>query len=248
MVRLTEAASQTSSQESNRRDFAVSVLWSKSFSSPSEVAKGWALIMKFWDLRREVFINQKNWGLKTADGLEFDQYDNMGARGVIGAIYIVAHRDGEVLGGARLLRTDNFDGAKSSYMIRDACLGLLSGMPTELCESAPPVSDEIWELTRLVAKKEPGVGEAILAAANRFLFKISARRCLFLGPPAFMRMAKKMGFAPDPLGKIQGNKDGRFLAFGCDVIPPEDVTDEYGPSAARLHPGQSGHSVGEHGR
>lgn len=245
---MAEAASQTSVQESAGRDFCVSVLWSKSFSSPSAVASGWALIMKFWDLRKEVFIDQKNWGLTSGDGLEFDQYDNMGPQWVIGPVYIVAHRDGEVLGGARLLRTDNSDRVRSSYMIRDACLGLLPGMPTELCEDTPPVSDEIWELTRLVAKKEPGVGEAILAAANRFLFKISARRCLFLGPPAFMRMAKKMGFSPDPLGKIQGNKDGRFLAFGCDVIPPEDVTDDYGHSATRPQQGQSGHSIDEHGR
>lgn len=248
MIDVIEAASQASTQESSGRSFSVSVLWSKSFSTASAVASGWSLIMKFWDLRKEVFIDQMNWGLTSGDGLEFDQYDNMGARGVIGAVYIVAHRDGDVLGGARLLRTDNNDGAISSYMIRDACLGLLSGMPTELCDSPPPVSADIWELTRLVAKKEPGVGEAILAAANRFLFKISARRCLFLGPPAFMRMAKKMGFAPDPLGKIQGNKDGRFLAFGCEVIPPDDVNDAYGPSATPPHLGQRSQGLGDHGR
>lgn len=33
-----------------------------------------------------------------------------------------------------------------------------------------------------------------------------------------MSMSKAMGYKPTPLGKIAGNKSGRFLAFSCDVI------------------------------
>lgn len=32
-----------------------------------------------------------------------------------------------------------------------------------------------------------------------------------------------MGWTPVPLGPIVGNQDGRFLAFGCDVVPPEQL-------------------------
>lgn len=132
--------------------------------------------------------------------------------------YVVAHRDGEVVGGARLMPTTRRLGVYS-YMIRDACRGLLEGMPRNLCDVVPPVRADVWELTRFAAN-EQGVGEAILRVANDHLRSLDASACLFLGPPAFMRMAKKLGWAPHPLGGIRGNHDGRFLAFECAVVGP----------------------------
>jgi acyl homoserine lactone synthase len=124
------------------------------------------------------------------------------------------------VGGARLIRTDwRFGSGKMvySYMIRDAYLEHLPGLPADVCADEPPVDPETWELTRLTAIV-PGVAEQILTAANEFLKGIDAKRCLFLGPPAFMRMARGMGYAPKPMGRITGNQDGRFLAFSCAVV------------------------------
>lgn len=214
MILFSDAADSVSAEASQDRDFDVSIL-----RLPTH-AKKWELVIKFLQLRKSVFIDEKEWGLVHSDGIEFEQYD------FIGAIYIIAHRGDEVLGGARLVRTDNAIGNGSiaySYMIRDACLGYLPGMPNELCDGPAPVSEQIWELTRLVSVGEEGVGEAILQAANDFLHRIGALHCLFLGPPGFLRMAKRLGFEASPLGKIQGNKDGRFLAFSCAVVSPSVV-------------------------
>jgi len=216
MAEMEMAAAGAELPAGEARDFSVSLL-----SLPGSVAK-WPLAMKFLRLRKDVFIDQMNWGLFHAEGVEFEQYDS------IGVTYVVAHRAEQVIGGARLVCTTNSFGSGEfvyTYMIRDACRGLLANMPTGLCAGEPPVSGKIWELTRLVAIKEPGIAEAILASSNRFLHAIAAEQCLFLGPPAFMRMAKRMGFSPSPLGDIQGNVDGRFLAFSCDVIPPEEVVE-----------------------
>lgn len=215
MKLCNDAADIVSADASRENSYDISIL-----RLPHHATK-WELVVKFLELRKSVFIDEMDWGLVHSDGIEFEQYD------FIGAIYIIAHRDTEVLGGARLVRTDNAIGNGSvsySYMIRDACLGFLPGMPHELCDKPAPVSPQIWELTRLVSTGDPGVAESILRASNRFLHLIGAQKCLFLGPPGFLRMAKKMGFDASPLGKIQGNKDGRFLAFSCDVLTPDTIS------------------------
>ena len=175
------------------------------------------LIADFLRFRKRIFIDNMAWPLHHADGLEFEQYDTFDTA------YIVAHSNGQVVGGARLKRTDHSFGngdVTYSYMIRDAHLGLLPGMPENLCNRTPPVDDRSWELTRLATVPISGLGERILAKANAFLFTLNATQCLFLGPPAFLRMAAKLGWSPKPMGDIVRNDDGRFLAFSCAVLPP----------------------------
>lgn len=58
----------------------------------------------------------------------------------------------------------------------------------------------------------------LAAEPNRFLIKEQADRCLFLGPPAFLRMAKGMGYVPARFGPTVKNDDGSFLAFSYDVV------------------------------
>lgn len=183
-------------------------------------SKHWPLVMRFYELRKQVFVNDMKWQLFHHDGIEFEQYDTLDT------VYVVAHRGGEVVGGARLKRTDCVHGSGKyvyTYMIRDACLGLLEGMPQDLCFDEPPVDHDIWELTRFTVAGEPGIAESILRKANQYIHDHGGKACLFLGPPAFMRMAKKMGFTPEPMGPVSGNHDGRFLAFKCDVMPPTDL-------------------------
>lgn len=176
------------------------------------------LVTSFLRLRKQIFVDRMAWPLHHAEGIEFEQYDTFDTA------YVIAHRHGEVLGGARLKRTDKCHGNGTvvySYMIRDAHLGLLPGMPQNLCDDAPPVDSHAWELTRFAAHPIPGLADRILEVANSYLFTMDATQCLFLGPPAFLRMALKLGWKPQPMGAIVGNQDGRFLAFSCEVLPPD---------------------------
>ncbi|MBC9247091.1 hypothetical protein H4P12_10245 [Paracoccus sp. 11-3] len=176
------------------------------------------LITSFLRFRKQIFVDRMAWPLHHAEGIEFEQYDTFDTA------YVVAHHDGEIVGGARLKRTDKEYGNGAivySYMIRDAHLGLLPGMPHNLCTDTPPVDAKSWELTRFAAQPVPGLAERILEAANAYLFTLGADQCLFLGPPAFLRMATKLGWQPEPMGDIVKNDDGRFLAFSCAVLAPE---------------------------
>lgn len=175
------------------------------------------LVAKFLEFRKKVFVDQMCWPLHHAEGIEFEQYDTFDTA------YVIAHENGEVVGGARLKRTDKLHGrgkVRYSYMIRDAHLGLLPGMPDDLCYRAPPVDPGCWELTRFAALPRPRLAERILEAANDYLHRIGAHECLFLGPPAFLRMAARLGWTPKPLGDVVSNDDGRFLAFACPVRTP----------------------------
>ena len=181
---------------------------------PRAVSK-WHLVNDFLHFRKSVFIDKLDWQLNELDGVEYEQYDTFDA------VYVVAHRGDRVCGGARLRRTDRAYGTGKlvySYMIRDAHLGLLQGMPSELCFDLPPQSPKIWELTRLATSGNFRVTEAVLKAANAFLRTRNADECYFLGSPAFMRMARRMGFRPEAKGAVVENQDGRFLAFSCPVL------------------------------
>lgn len=161
-------------------------------------------------MRKSIFIGKLAWDLQHADAMEFEQYDS------VDTVYVIAHENGQVLGGARLLRTDRSVGVYS-YMIRDAYYRRLPGLPHEICAKEPPCSADVWELTRLGTNGRAGVSDEILRKSNEFLVEQKATNCLFLGSPAFMRIARNLAFCPDPMGPISGNKDGRFLAFSCPV-------------------------------
>lgn len=191
-------------------DFEISIL------RLPESAGQWNLVFDFLKLRREVFINKMKWQLVDDKGIEFEQYDVVNV-----ATYIIAHRGDEVIAGARLLRCDSAIGAPPndySYMIRDAYFGRIS-LPRDICRSEPPDDDKSWELTRLVSSdRNPKVARAVLDCSNDFIRQNGGHQCLFLGPPAFLRMAKSYGYTPIRLGDICGDESGRFLAFSCEVI------------------------------
>lgn len=182
---------------------------------PQDDPKG--LIGEFHRMRKRVFVEDMGWQVPVDDEFEIEQYD------CADTVYLIAHdtKFGGVLGGARLLRTTHVSIDKTtSYMIRDAYLGRLPGIPSTICSKEPPCDKDVWELTRIISFGQTSLGPKILQAANDFLANEDARACLFLGSPAFMRMARSMGFRARVLGPIHSNKDGRFLAFSCDVLTP----------------------------
>ena len=186
---------------------------------PSPVCR-FDLVFAYLKLRKEIFIDRLDWALTQYEGIEFDQYDTFDTA------YVIAHKNGEVVGGARLKSTHKRQCGGHGfyeYMIRDAHRGLLPGIPERLCSKTPPRSPDDWELTRLVALPIKGLAEKILEVANDHLFKMGAKGCLFLGPPAFLRMAKRLGWRPEKLGEVVENKDGKFLAFACAVRAPQSL-------------------------
>lgn len=174
-------------------------------------------LSNFYRLRKTVFIDQLGWDLHEIQGAELDQYD------CAWAVYVLVENaeTGEIEGGARLLRTDReafisqLDEDPTSYMIRDAFLGRLDGLPSSVTFQAPPQDPCVWELTRLAAK--PEVSKHVMLAVNDFLVTQSATECLALSAPVLFKVAKKMGFDPEPIGAMQSNESGSFLAFRCHV-------------------------------
>jgi len=101
-----------------------------------------ALFANILKARRESFIVQRQWDLPEADGMEFDQYDTPQSR------WIAVHEFGQVLAGIRLTPTTARCGVYS-YMIRDAQLGMLGSIPTDLMYDEAPVSANVWESSRV---------------------------------------------------------------------------------------------------
>lgn len=181
--------------------------------TPDNDPKG--LIPEFLSLRKRIFVDNMGWDVPHEEGREAEQYDHKFST------YIIANgsRHSGVVGGARLLNTGRPNPINEySYMIRDAYLRRLPGLPHTICSEAPPVRNDIWEMSRLAALGNLELGSKILAAADLWLSSQGAEKCLFLGSPAFMRMAKKRGYAVTSLGPVQKNEDGRFIAFSTDIL------------------------------
>ncbi|RJL05463.1 hypothetical protein D3P06_06865 [Paracoccus aestuarii] len=178
----------------------------------------WHLVTDYLKIRKQVFVDQMDWPLFHAEDLEFEQYDTFDT------IYAVATEHGRVIGGARLRRTDQISGkgrVRYSYMIRDACMGVISGLPAGLCATTPPFREDVWEMTRMVVNGPREVSRLMLRAVNAFLADQGAASVLFLGSPAFARMAKSMDWPVQTLGPIASNKDGSFQVFECPVRAQE---------------------------
>lgn len=188
-------------------------------SMPHGISR-WNLVTSFMKLRKEVFIQRKQWSLISHEEVEFEQYDTLAH-----ATYVVAHVDDQVIAGCRLIRCDlrtgfSDGGFDYTYMINDAFNGLID-LPRGICDVAPPTTDDHWELTRLGAKK--GNRKAVLRvmrAAYQFLASSGAVGCLCLASPAIQRIAHISGFDTKALGPICGAEDeDKFLAFEIAIKP-----------------------------
>ncbi|WP_171182010.1 acyl-homoserine-lactone synthase [Ruegeria sp. HKCCD8929] len=193
------------------------------------------LVHGYYMLRHRVFAQGLGWDLITIKDVELDEYDREGAEYVIA----VDGDTGEVVGGARLFPTDHeFYSSQLSldpntYMIADAAAGLLEGLPEEICTFELPRQADVWELTR-VAAVNPGVAAPMLEAANNHLALKGVCKCLAMGSPAIMRVARKLGYAPSSIGPIVRNESGNFLAFECEVVPPKAAGSSPNNSGLRL--------------
>lgn len=159
------------------------------------------LFVNYLKARREVFIVQKGWSLPEVDGMEFDQYDTPRAR------WIVIHEYGEILAGVRISPTTARCG-QHSYMIRDAQLGLLEGLPHDVLYFDAPVDEHIWEATRLFVAQSVASSRRLqiqvmlmeqMAAAAR---REGASHVIGIVPAVFRRWMNRFGMSATPVGPV----------------------------------------------
>lgn len=152
--------------------------------------------------RRELFIVHNKWDLPEAMGMEYDQYDTPASR------WVVVHDElGKVLAGNRLTPTTTKCGIYS-YMIRDAQRGLLATIPSHLLYEEAPVSETVWESSRLfVAHDVPAsmrrkVHARLVQEIGNAARRLGARSALTLLNANWPRWAGRVGVDMTAMGPV----------------------------------------------
>ncbi|MDJ0626688.1 MAG: acyl-homoserine-lactone synthase [Rhodobacter sp.] len=159
------------------------------------------LFVNFLRARRRSFIEKNNWELPEADGMEYDQYDSPASR------WVAVHEDGEVLAGIRLTPTTARCGIYS-YMIRDAQLGLVDTIPTDLLAFEAPVDPYIWESSRVFvmdsvpSRNRTKVQTAMMKGMIDAAHDVNARIVLGLVPAIWARWIGRLGLTAEPAGPV----------------------------------------------
>lgn len=157
--------------------------------------------------RHRTFIERNNWELPQADGMEFDQYDTPASR------WIAVHEFGHVLAGVRLTPTTARCGIYS-YMIRDAQMGLLDSIPSDLLYEKAPVGAHIWESSRVFvsdsvpAKLRLRVQCSLIDEMVRAARSFGATSLIGIVPEHSPRLARRTGIDCVPAGRVIETADG----------------------------------------
>lgn len=151
-------------------------------------------------LRKRFFVDTLKWDIPHNDRYEMDQYDNPTAW------YSLCVRDGEVLGGTRVMPTTSRWG-KHSYMLRDAQQGVLDSIPPQAMPS-DIVSPFVWEMTRLVISPDLRTQQersSCLQAIGAGLYDIAAQHGIseYMGisAVALIRVLRQLGFPLERAGE-----------------------------------------------
>ncbi|WP_371169954.1 acyl-homoserine-lactone synthase [Aliiroseovarius sp. 2305UL8-7] len=151
--------------------------------------------------RRQSFIVQNRWDLPEALGMEYDQYDTPASR------WVAVHKFGEVMAGVRLTPTTARCGIYS-YMIRDAQLGLLDSIPSDLMYDEAPVAENVWESSRIfVSHNTPQrIRNAVMGILVNEMTKsareLGATKVLGLIPAVWPRFATRLKLDIEPSGRV----------------------------------------------
>lgn len=169
-------------------------------------------------LRKTYFADSLGWTLERTSSIEMDQYDNPNA------VYSLCVSDGgDVLAGARMLPTTSM-WLGWSYMLRDASLGRLPGIPQSILPD-PPVTPHVWECTRLVVNDAAATGltrhralRSVVDGLARTASERGARRLISLSPGRLRLVLKSFGYECIDLGASyhcdEDNREYRTLQMG----------------------------------
>ena len=159
------------------------------------------LFVNLLKARRTSFILRNKWDLPEAEGMEYDQYDTQASR------WIAVHEDGQVLAGIRLTPTTAKCGIYS-YMIRDAQLGLLDTIPSDLLYAEAPVDPDIWESSRVFvsgdvpARQRTEVQLRLMQELINTARAEGAKHVLGMVPAIWSRWVRRLGMSAEPAGRV----------------------------------------------
>ena len=165
------------------------------------------LFANMFRARHRTFIEHRNWDLPEANGMEFDQYDTPASR------WVAVHEFGQVLAGVRLTPTTARCGVYS-YMIRDAQLGLLDSIPSNLLFDEAPVASHVWESSRVFvsdtvpAKIRLRVQCSLMDEMVRAARGFGATSLIGIVPEHSPRLARRTGIDCVPAGPVIETDDG----------------------------------------
>lgn len=159
-------------------------------------------------LRKQLFVDSMGWDIPHNSKCEWDQYDTANT------IYAITHRDNQVTAASRM-NPCSFSTPTSSYMIRDASLGRLPGIPPSILPIEDiPTDPQTWEATRFTADPDlpPEQRNEALAANAHALAAIAhqngIKRLIALMPPAYIRWLSSIGLKTHRLGPTQKDSTG----------------------------------------
>jgi acyl homoserine lactone synthase len=159
------------------------------------------LFANMFRARRQSSIVQNKWDLPEAMGMEYDQYDTPASR------WVAVHEFGEVLAGIRLTPTTARCGIYS-YMIRDAQMGLLDSIPQDLLYDEAPISESIWESSRVfvshstLMKIRRRVHAYLITEMTKTAREMGATQVLGLIPASWPRWASRRGLEAHAAGRV----------------------------------------------
>lgn len=157
------------------------------------------LLTRYLHARKSVFIDRLNWRVSEADEMEFDQYDTPFCR------WVILHEFGEVIGGVRLMPTTARCGIYS-YMLRDAQLGILEDLPTDVLFFRAPVDPTVWEASRFFivdsvpAARRTAVQQVLFRRMRETAAANGARFLLGIVPAVWARWARRLDATAIPIG------------------------------------------------
>ena len=157
--------------------------------------------------RHSIFNTQKGWEQPSVNSMEYDQYDTPATN------WVTVHDGDKVVAGVRLNPTTARCGIYS-YMLRDAQRGLLDGLPTDLLFEPAPISNRIWEGTRIFVSQEVPAQER--RRVHLMLVQAMVKSARALGATSII------GVIPETLPKI-GRRCGLDMTLAG---PPMDIGGE----------------------
>lgn len=147
--------------------------------------------------RHSLFVGQLSWEIPNAAGREMDQYDR------VDTTYVLIEDRGHLVAYARLLPTTSsvaYGPTRFTYLVKDAVDGKLPGIPQDILHKGqPPISADVWEMTRVEARDRFAL-EALFSSANRFLWDVGARRAITFTRKNFARILSGLGYRTQPTG------------------------------------------------
>ncbi|MFZ5670538.1 MAG: acyl-homoserine-lactone synthase [Pseudomonadota bacterium] len=157
------------------------------------------LLEDMFRIRHEVFVDLKGWEeLRRPDGRETDPWDREDA------VYLLAVEGGRVLGGAR------FNGGAGPTLAGEI-------LP-ELFADAPPVGEDVLEMSRLFARsletardRSGAVTGELLAATAELQRIVGGRGALTIMELRLAQALLAWGGHPEPLGLPRRTRDGVLI-------------------------------------